>query len=128
MLGTIDGIEDGLIVGSVVGASVGKPVGAEVGLSVGVLVGKRLGSAVGTKVGTGVGGRVYSTTIVLVDTVELDVAFAAVVMLTPVVFSLDDINAVVRFPEEAALVRSSEKVLVRFWLLPSKPSTRFSRR
>lgn len=110
VLGIGVGTFEGQNVGNALGRRVGDPVGAIVGGDDGEIV----GSAVGTKVGTGVGGRVYSTTIVLVVTVVLAVAFWLAVMLIAVIFPLAEVSAAVRLPELAEASISSKNVLVRF--------------
>ena len=100
--------------GSPVGISVGTDEGASDGNDVGLAV----GSAVGTKVGTGVGGLVYSTTIVVVVTDELAVAFLLLVIFMPVIFALAVVSAVDRLPLDAADEMSDVNELVRLAALP----------
>ena len=86
-----------------------------------------VGSPVGVDVGCGVGGRVYSTTIVEIDTVELAVAFGDADMFTPVMLPAAETRAAVRLPLLAAEFKSDTKELVKLAALPSYPSSSLSR-
>ena len=131
-VGMCEGDKDGSAVGRFEGADVGAIDGNLDGANVGKLVGTDDGSAVGGLVGTddgsAVGGRVYSTTIVEVDTDALVVAFVLAEILMPVIFELAEINVALRLPLLAAALISDVKEAVKFLTLPLYPSSVSSRR
>ena len=127
-LGIFVGTDVGMCEGDKDGSAVGRFEGADVGAIDGNLDGASVGKLVGTDDGAAVGGRVYSTTIVEVDTDALVVAFVLAEILMPVRFELAEINVALRLPLLAAALISDVKEAVKFLTLPLYPSSVSSRR
>ena len=127
-LGIFVGTDVGMCEGDKDGSAVGRFEGADVGAIDGNLDGASVGKLVGTDDGAAVGGRVYSTTIVEVDTDALVVAFVLAEILMPVIFELAEINAALRLPLLAAALISAVTEAVKFLTLPLYPSSVSSRR
>ena len=127
-LGIFVGTDVGMCEGDKDGSAVGRFEGADVGAIDGNLDGASVGKLVGTDDGAAVGGRVYSTTIVEVDTDALVVAFVLAEILMPVIFELAEINNALRLPLLAAALISDVKEAVKFLTLPLYPSSVSSRR
>ena len=127
-LGIFVGTDVGMCEGDKDGSAVGRFEGADVGAIDGNLDGASVGKLVGTDDGAAVGGRVYSTTIVEVDTDALAVAFVLAVILMPVIFELAEINVALRLPLLAAALISAVTEAVKFLTLPLYPSSVSSRR
>ena len=127
-LGIFVGTDVGMCEGDKDGSAVGRFEGADVGAIDGNLDGASVGKLVGTDDGAAVGGRVYSTTIVLVDTDALAVAFVLAEILMPVIFELAETNIALRLPLLAAALISAVTEAVKFLTLPLYPSSVSSRR
>ena len=127
-LGIFVGTDVGMCEGDKDGSAVGRFEGADVGAIDGNLDGASVGKLVGTDDGAAVGGRVYSTTIVEVDTDALAVAFVLAEIFMPVIFELAEINVALRLPLLAAALISAVTEAVKFLTLPLYPSSVSSRR